>query len=343
MDILKILKKKKDERFLEENARRPPVSDFEERFENRAPQLPPLRERPANLRKTVEPPVEDFSLLEASVAEVAAPAVPAFEEPLPAPPVPEVLKTEPAAAVEPAPAEFAVPGRLGVDFSEKFKRHSVEAGQVNSRLVAITQPNSTYCEQFRRLRTHFLQTGQKRKLKTAVVASFGPSEGKSVTALNLSWLLAQVSGLRVLIVDADLRRSSLTEHLGIEAETGLSDVLTRDVSLADTIVYLEPSGLCLLPSGEPRSDVAELISGSRFRELLNEAGTMFDVVIIDVPPIGLFSETSVLINQTDGVVLVARANKTAVRDIGDLMHNLPPEKIIGGVLNQSEEPLKEGY
>jgi Mrp family chromosome partitioning ATPase len=146
-----------------------------------------------------------------------------------------------------------------------FVSWTVDAERVEPRLVAITQPHSSYCEEYRSLRTHVLHKGQRNKLKSIVVASVNPSEGKSVTAMNLSWMLAQTDGTNALIIDADLRMPSLADYLGIETDKGLSDVLAGTASLAECIVRLEPSGLHILPGGEARQDVAELISGRNSR------------------------------------------------------------------------------
>ena len=147
---------------------------------------------------------------------------------------------------------------------------NVEAERVEPRLVAITHPHSGYCEEYRSLRTHVLHKSQKQKLQSIVVASINPSEGKSVTALNLSWLLAQTDGVKALIIDSDLRMPSLTDYLGIETDKGLSDILSGRTTLSESIIRLEPAGLHLLPGGEARSDVAELISGPKFKEILRE-------------------------------------------------------------------------
>lgn len=163
----------------------------------------------------------------------------------------------------------------------EFASWQVDAERVEPRLVAITSPNSSYCEEYRSLRTHVLHKSQQKKLQSIVVASVNPSEGKSVTALNLSWLLAQTDGVRCLIIDSDLRMPSLADYLGIETETGLSHVLDGTATLTDSIVRLEPSGLHILAGGEARDDVAEMISGPRFKEILREARDMFDYVIID--------------------------------------------------------------
>jgi Mrp family chromosome partitioning ATPase len=152
-----------------------------------------------------------------------------------------------------------------------FVSWTVEAERVEPRLIAITSPHSTYCEEYRSLRTHVLHKSQKQKLQSIVVASVSPSEGKSVTTLNLSWLLAQTDGVRALVIDSDLRMPSLTDYLGIETDKGLSEILAGKASLRDSIIKLEPAGLHLLPGGEARSDVAELISGPKFKEILREA------------------------------------------------------------------------
>lgn len=217
----------------------------------------------------------------------------------------------------------------------------VNIERVNPRLVSIVQPRSPYCEEYRNLRTQILHKSRKRRLQAIVVASVGPSEGKSVTALNLSWLFAQADGIRVLIIDSDLRRPSLAGYLGIGAGSGLSEVLTGGASLMDSIVRLQPAGLFMLPGGEARSDVAELISGPKFSEILKEARSHFDFIIIDAPPLGIFTDASLLINQADGAMLVIRANHTKYNDVDRILDSLPRERMLGTVLNQSEVPLMD--
>lgn len=224
-----------------------------------------------------------------------------------------------------------------------FESWSVEAERVEPRLVAITQPHSTYCEEYRSLRTQVLHKSQRQKLQSIVVASVNASEGKSVTALNLSWLLAQTDGVTALVIDSDLRMPSLTDYLGIEADRGLSGILAGRATLRESIIRLEPAGLHLLPGGEARSDVAELISGPKFKEILREAKEMFDYVIIDAPPLGIFTDASVLINHADGAMLVIRAGRTRYSQIDRVLENLPRERMLGVVLNQSEDVMDESH
>jgi capsular exopolysaccharide synthesis family protein len=183
----------------------------------------------------------------------------------------------------------------------------------------------------------------EQRLQAIVVASVGPAEGKSVTALNLSWLLAQTDGINALIIDSDLRMPSLTDYLGIETENGLSEILSGESTLQDSIIKLEPAGLHLLPGGAPRTDVAELISGPRFKEILREAREMFDFVIIDAPPLGIFTDATVLINQSDGALLVVRANRTRYSNVDRVLETLPRERMMGVILNQSEDVLDESH
>lgn len=217
----------------------------------------------------------------------------------------------------------------------------VNVESVNPRVVSITHPRSAYCEEYRSLRTQILHKSKKRKLQAIVVVSVGPSEGKSITALNLSWLFAQTDGVRALIIDSDLRLPSLANYLGIESKKGLSDVLVGNASLTESIVQLEPAGLYVLPGGEARSDVAELISGPKFAEILDEARGLFDFVIIDAPPLGIFTDAAVLINLADGALLVVKANQTRYKDIDRILDTLPRERILGTVLNQSEDTLMD--
>jgi capsular exopolysaccharide synthesis family protein len=253
----------------------------------------------------------------------------------------EVRSPAEAVVVDQTPSDDFVVTRVE---DKRMPVFTVDIERVNPHLVAITQPNSAYCEEYRSLRTHMLHKSEKQKLQSIVIASVEASEGKSVTALNLSWLLAQTSGVSALLIDSDLRMPTLTNYLGIESETGLSEVLEGKFSLKDSIIRLEPVGLHLLPGGGGRSDVAELLSGSKFKEILREACGMFDYVIIDAPPLAVFTDATVLINHADTALLVVRANYTSYKDIERVLETLPRERMLGVVLNQSEDTLsRESY
>ncbi|MET0623064.1 MAG: CpsD/CapB family tyrosine-protein kinase [Pyrinomonadaceae bacterium] len=241
-------------------------------------------------------------------------------------------------------ASRAAGATVGADGSARtpeFVSIDISAARVEPHLVAVTQPRSSHAERFRSLRTRVLHAGERRKMQAFVITSAGVMEGKTLTALNLAWLLAQTDGVSALLIDGDLRNPCAAEYLGLEAPSGLSEVLGGEASLADSIVRLEPAGLHLLPGGSARDDVAELLSGPRFLAVLKEVRRMFDYVIIDAPPLGIFTDAAVLINRADAALIVARAGKTRYAALEKLLEPLPRERLLGVILNGSEEQLNE--
>jgi len=218
-----------------------------------------------------------------------------------------------------------------------FVTFDVSPSRVEPHLIAVSQPRSAYTEKYRELRTKLLQASERTQMRAIVVTSAGIAEGKTLTALNLAWLLAQTEGLRALVIDSDLRRPCATDYLGIDAPVGLSEVLGGQLSLEDAIVRLEPAGLHLLPGGRPRDDVAELLSGPSYARILSEVRRMFDYIIIDAPPLGIFTDASVLMQRADGGILVVRAGKTRYSTVDKLLDQMPKEKLLGVVLNRTEE------
>ena len=220
-----------------------------------------------------------------------------------------------------------------------FATYDISPARVEPHLVAISQPRSAYCEQFRSLRTRILQAGERLQMRAFVITSAGVGEGKTLTALNLAWLLAQTDGVRALIIDSDLRQPCATDYLGIDAPIGLSEVLGGEVKLEDAIVRLDPAGLYLLPGGRARDDVAELLSGPTYARILTEVRRMFDYIIIDAPPLGIFTDANVLISKADGAMLVVRSGKTRFSIIDKLLEQIPRERLLGVVLNRVDEQL----
>jgi protein-tyrosine kinase len=218
-----------------------------------------------------------------------------------------------------------------------FASIEVITSRVEPHLVAITDPRTPHAEHYRSLRTRILQASERRKVQAVVVSSAGVAEGKTVTALNLAWLLAQTDGVRALLVDGDLRQPCAAHYLALDAPTGLSEVLAGRAKLNDTIVRLEPSGLHLLPGGTPRDNCAELLSGPKFSAVLAELRRMFDYIIIDAPPLGIFTDATVLINRADAALMVVRAGRTRYGTLDRVLEPLPRERLLGVVLNGAED------
>ncbi|HLL70950.1 MAG TPA: CpsD/CapB family tyrosine-protein kinase [Pyrinomonadaceae bacterium] len=219
----------------------------------------------------------------------------------------------------------------------EFPTLEISHARVEPHLIAITDPRSPHAEQYRALRTRILHAGEKRNVQAIVVSSAGVMEGKTVTALNLAWLLAQTDGVRALLIDGDLRRPCAAEYLGIDAPSGLSEVLAGEATLEETILRLEPAGLHILPGGTVRDNVAEILSGPKFSKLLAELRRMFDYIIIDAPPLGIFTDATVLIGRADGALMVVRSGKTRYAALDRVLEPLPRERILGIILNGAED------
>lgn len=232
-------------------------------------------------------------------------------------------------------------GAVGSARAVEFSSREISTARVEPHLFAITEPRSPECEHFRSLRTKLLEAGERQKMRAFVITSAGIGEGKTLTSLNLAWLLAQTDGVKALLIDADLRSPATAAYLGIENGIGLSEVLTGEMKLTQAIVKLQPAGLHLLPGGAAREDVAELLSGPRFKRLLDEARKYFDFIIIDAPPLGIFTDANLLINRADGALLVVRSGKTRYAVVDRLLEQLPRERMLGVVLNRAESSTDE--
>lgn len=226
---------------------------------------------------------------------------------------------------------------VGETRAPDFDTLEINDARVEPHLVAITQPQSAHTEIYRSLRTRILHAHERRNMQAFVITSAGPAEGKTMTALNLGWMLAQTGGVRALLIEGDLRRPCTADYLGVNGAIGLAEVLAGESRLEDAILRLEPAGLHLLPGGSSRDDVAELLSGPRFRTVLAEARRWFNYILIDAPPLGIFTDASVMMNRADGALLVVRAGQTRYGDLDELLAPLRQEMFLGVVLNGAEE------
>jgi protein-tyrosine kinase len=192
------------------------------------------------------------------------------------------------------------------------------------------------------LRTSVLLSALGNTLKTILVTSTQPSEGKSTVVVNLAISLAQ-HGANVLIIDADMRGSRLHSIFELENEQGLSTILSGEIikgDITDIIKRHEASGLSVLTAGPEPLNPAELLGSEQMRTLLTKVESMYTHIIIDSPPVGVFSDSAIVSPIADGVLLVVRSNKVsreAVRQSLKLL-NFVGAKVIGVVLNDVSGP-----
>jgi len=217
-----------------------------------------------------------------------------------------------------------VSGRTLATFSES----------VEGKVVVDQETSNVSIEQYRRLATVLHQIQAERQIKSLMITSALPREGKTLTATNLALTLSESYGRRVLLVDADLRRPSLHEVFSLPNETGLRDGLRADAT-ALPLIDVSPR-LTVLPAGRPDSDPLAGLASNRMRALLQEAAVRFDWVILDTPPIGVIPDASLLNGLADGVLLVIGAASTSYQHVRRAIAELGQDRIIGTVLNRVE-------
>src|SRR6478736_6102065 len=202
------------------------------------------------------------------------------------------------------------------------------------RLLAHNSPKDPVAEQYRTIRTNIQFSDTDQGIKSIVLTSTGPGEGKSTTASNLATVYAQ-QGLRVLLIDADLRKPTAQYTFRLENHIGLTNVLTRQSTLTQAVQESEIPHLSVLTSGPIPPNPSELLASAQMAELLKEMKKQFDMVIFDTPPILAVADAQILANQLDASILVVSSGKTekaaALKAKELLVH--AKSKLLGAVLN----------
>jgi polysaccharide biosynthesis transport protein len=206
-------------------------------------------------------------------------------------------------------------------------------------------PRSGFDEAVRSLRNTILLSDFEGRLRSIAFTSATPNEGKTTLACHLAMANAD-RGKKTLLVDADLRRSSVHARFGLTPREGLSSVLTGELNWQDVVLPVEAkSNLSILPAGPGSHRAADLI-GPRLSTLLDEFAREYDLVILDSPPLLGFAECLQIATASDGVLIVSRAGETrrkAVAEVISILQRLRAN-IIGVILNQvSRDTLADGY
>lgn len=177
-------------------------------------------------------------------------------------------------------------------------------------LITITNPRSPIAEAYRSLRTNLEFSSLDRPLKTLIVTSAGPEEGKSTTLANLAVTMALV-GKQVILVDCDLRRPSLHRIFDVRNGVGLTTMIRDDEALRNPpFQETGVSNLWLLPSGPLPPNPSELLGSRRMEEIITSLTEKADIVLFDAPPIIAVTDAAVLSSKVDGVLLVINAGRT---------------------------------
>jgi non-specific protein-tyrosine kinase len=212
-------------------------------------------------------------------------------------------------------------------------------------LVTLTDPRSPVAEAYRTLRTNLYFSGLDKPLRTLVVTSPAPEEGKSTTLANLAVTMAQ-GGRRTILADCDLRRPSLHEVFGVANAQGLTTMMVEAGALDQPpLVATNVEDLWLLPSGPLPPNPAELLGSARMDEVIAALKNQGEIILFDAPPVIAVTDAAVLASKVDGVLLVVSAgrtrrehvqrarallDRTGIRLVGAVLNNVPLDSTLGG-------------
>ncbi len=215
--------------------------------------------------------------------------------------------------------------------------------RLHTRLVLFTDSQSTGCEQYRTLRTQVFHAAERQLTQIILLTSAIAGEGKTSTILNLAWAIAQSKEKRVLVIDGDLRRPSVSSYLGLDFELGFGEVINEVSEALPSIVRVADSSLYILSSSREAAQPAESLSKERVGETLNELRKYFDYILIDAPPVVAFADARLLANHADAVIVVVRAGLAGHSTVERAIEALPSNRILGVVLNGADQMSEVGY
>ena len=209
-----------------------------------------------------------------------------------------------------------------------------QAGELNKRRVSLLQPDSYVAEQFRALRGRIDALERPdRPLRTISLVSAQPGEGKTTASINLALVTALSLGRRVLLVDCDLRRPNVHRSFGLQPRRGLSEVLTGEATLDEAITQVEGANLDVLCVRDRPVNPSELLTSEAMKKLIVDAAQRYDRVFLDTPAALGLPDAKAICDQSDGMVIIVRADQTRQEDVQTVLEFLDRDRILGMVLN----------
>lgn len=211
-------------------------------------------------------------------------------------------------------------------------------------LITLEQTKSPISEAFRTLRTNVQFTSVDSQTKKIMITSAGPREGKTTTVANLAVSMAQ-AGKSVLVIDADMRNPTQHKLFELDNRQGLSVALVQDQDYQQYIRETAVPGVMVLTGGPIPPNPAELVGSKRMKRLIQEFSEQFDMVLIDTPPIIAVTDSAIIAQEVDGVILVlasGEVNKDYAQKAKELLDKVGA-KILGAVLNKADLKTSECY
>ncbi|QAA32013.1 CpsD/CapB family tyrosine-protein kinase [Clostridium manihotivorum] len=215
---------------------------------------------------------------------------------------------------------------------------------MDKNLISLVSNKSRGAEAFRTLRTNIQYSSLDEKMRVIVITSSSPSEGKSTVISNLASSMAQ-AGKKVLLIDCDFRRPTVHKKFGIPNSKGLANIIIGENKIEECLKSTEIKNLYILTCGTLPPNPSELLGSKAMTKYLNEFKEIFDVVLIDAPPVLAVTDAQILSVNADGTLLVASYGKTEKKAIikSKEMLDKVGSKLIGVVLNMVPSKANEYY
>jgi non-specific protein-tyrosine kinase len=209
---------------------------------------------------------------------------------------------------------------------------------VVKNLGVSIDPDSKYIEQYKILRTRIHQQARNRKMNTIMITSPNNNEGKTVTAINMGFVFARDLKQTVLLVDCDFKGQDIHDFLGIDSKFSLIDYFLDATPLNELIIWPGIDKLTLISGDRTVADSSELLSSEMMEQLVREMGERYDdrYVFFDAPPVLGYAEALAMAPMMDGIIMVVESGNTSRKDVQKAVSLLPPDKLLGFVLNKLE-------
>lgn len=215
---------------------------------------------------------------------------------------------------------------------------------MNPKLFVQADPKSPVSEIFRALRTNITFASFDREIKTILLTSAGPNEGKSTVSANLAITLSR-AGSRVLLMEGDLRNPTVHRIMGIQSSSGLTNMLLGKEDYRQFVNHSEIKNLDIITSGPKPPNPAELLGSARMKSLLDELKKDYDYILIDAPPVVVVTDAALLASICDGSILVISSGEAVIDGAvkaRDLLLNVKAN-IIGTILNKCKDTKLNNY
>jgi protein-tyrosine kinase len=230
----------------------------------------------------------------------------------------------------------------------KTRTMTLDSKMLEENRIIMGLNNDQNADLFRVLRTNILKQLRENNWNSFFVTSATPDAGKSVVAINLAIAIALEGNQTVLLVDADLRRPSISHHLGLKCDFGFIDYLSGNVPLEHILIHPQIENLVLLPGKDSKINQSELISSPRMIDFIKEIKSRYEsrIIIFDIPPIFVADDALLYMSYCDAALFVVEDEKNTSDELQHAMHVLEETNLLGLVLNKSRQPLpsyKYGY